>query len=160
MIEKRKPQRLPFLHLILFQRTIRRVDVKRFIQIRIISGIYHAIPSANRTRIFPFFIVRLQPRSVARQTDLISFCHAYRSFIWGRFYCSPVPRKNTGFLLKKRHTRKCAFFCLYRPKEMYLVSRYSSMPSCPPSRPIPLSFIPPNGACAADGAPLFQPRMP
>ena len=34
------------------------------------------------------------------------------------------------------------------------------MPKWPPSRPIPLSLNPPNGACATDGSPSFRPIIP
>src|SRR6185437_13101534 len=44
--------------------------------------------------------------------------------------------------------------------ETYFVSRYSSIPSRPPSRPIPLSLKPPNGACAVEGTPSFTPTIP
>lgn len=44
--------------------------------------------------------------------------------------------------------------------ERNLVSKKASRPSFPPSRPIPLSFNPPNGASAVDGAPSFQPTTP
>ncbi len=45
-------------------------------------------------------------------------------------------------------------------KAMYLVSRYSSMPSEPPSRPNPDSLMPPNGAAASEMTPRFTPTMP
>ena len=41
-----------------------------------------------------------------------------------------------------------------------LVSRYSSIPSRAPSRPSPLSFIPPNGAAALVGLMSLIPIMP
>ncbi len=34
------------------------------------------------------------------------------------------------------------------------------MPSGPPSRPMPLDFIPPNGACTAEIAASFTPTVP
>ena len=43
---------------------------------------------------------------------------------------------------------------------MYLVSRYSSMPSLPPSRPMPDAFTPPNGAPALETTPWLRPSMP
>ena len=42
----------------------------------------------------------------------------------------------------------------------YVVSRYSSMPSKPPSRPKPLAFTPPNGAAGLDSRPVLTPTMP
>lgn len=42
----------------------------------------------------------------------------------------------------------------------YLVSRYSSTPREPPSRPRPDSLIPPNGAAAFDTTPLLRPTIP
>ena len=41
-----------------------------------------------------------------------------------------------------------------------LVSRYSSIPSVAPSRPNPLSFIPPKGAAADVGLISLIPTMP
>src|SRR5262249_40627609 len=43
---------------------------------------------------------------------------------------------------------------------MYLVSRNSSIPGRPPSRPSPDSFTPPNGAAGFDTTPWFKPTMP
>jgi len=48
----------------------------------------------------------------------------------------------------------------YMPMPTYLVSRYSSIPSKPPSRPNPLCFTPPNGAAGFDTTPTFRPTMP
>lgn len=48
----------------------------------------------------------------------------------------------------------------YFVRAMYLVSRYSSMPSVPPSRPKPDSLIPPNGAAASEMTPRLMPTMP
>src|SRR4030095_7616734 len=42
----------------------------------------------------------------------------------------------------------------------YLVSRYSAMPSRPPSRPKPDALTPPNGAAGFDTRPVFRPTMP
>ena len=42
----------------------------------------------------------------------------------------------------------------------YFVSRYSSMPTLPPSRPKPDCFTPPNGAPALDTRPWLRPIMP
>ena len=42
----------------------------------------------------------------------------------------------------------------------YVVSRYSSMPSKPPSRPNPLCFTPPNGAAGLEISPVLMPTMP
>ena len=41
----------------------------------------------------------------------------------------------------------------------YLVSRYSSMPSAPPSRPKPDAFTPPNGAAGLDTMPWLIPTI-
>ncbi len=43
---------------------------------------------------------------------------------------------------------------------MYLVSVNSSSPSCPPSRPSPDCFTPPNGAAGSDTTPRLMPTMP
>jgi hypothetical protein len=42
----------------------------------------------------------------------------------------------------------------------YFVSRYSSMPSGPPSRPKPECLTPPNGAAALETIPWLRPTMP
>ncbi len=42
----------------------------------------------------------------------------------------------------------------------YVVSRYSSMPSKPPSRPKPLCFTPPNGAAGLEIRPVLMPIIP
>ena len=42
----------------------------------------------------------------------------------------------------------------------YVVSRYSSIPSKPPSRPNPLAFTPPNGAAGLETSPVLMPTMP
>ena len=42
----------------------------------------------------------------------------------------------------------------------YFTSRYSSSPCLPPSRPIPLSRIPPKGADAVEIIPVLAPTMP
>ena len=42
----------------------------------------------------------------------------------------------------------------------YLVDRYSSMPSKPPSRPKPLCLTPPKGADGLEIRPLLSPTMP
>ncbi len=42
----------------------------------------------------------------------------------------------------------------------YVVSRYSSIPSKPPSRPNPLAFTPPNGAAGLETRPVLMPTMP
>ena len=42
----------------------------------------------------------------------------------------------------------------------YLVSRYSSMPSLPPSRPMPDCLTPPKGAPALETRPWLRPTMP
>jgi hypothetical protein len=48
----------------------------------------------------------------------------------------------------------------YFGNAMYLVSRYSSMPSKPPSRPKPDSLTPPNGAAGSEITPRFTPTIP
>ena len=48
----------------------------------------------------------------------------------------------------------------YQFTATYLVSVYSRMPSWPPSRPMPLCFMPPNGAAGSDTRPRFTPTMP
>ena len=48
----------------------------------------------------------------------------------------------------------------YFVSAMYFVSRYSSMPSLPPSRPKPDSLTPPNGAAGSEITPRLTPTMP
>ena len=48
----------------------------------------------------------------------------------------------------------------YKFTATYLVSRYSSMPSEPPSRPKPDCLIPPKGAAAFETIPWLRPTMP
>ncbi|AGI27663.1 hypothetical protein I653_01990 [Bacillus subtilis subsp. subtilis str. BAB-1] len=56
-----------------------------------------------------------------------------------------IIRRNTKRAAgKSGSSQELAFF--YKPMDKYFVSRYGSIPSEPPSRPMPLSFIPPNGA--------------
>ena len=43
---------------------------------------------------------------------------------------------------------------------VYLVDRYSWIPSKPPSRPIPDCFTPPNGAAALEITPMLRPSIP
>ena len=47
-----------------------------------------------------------------------------------------------------------------RARPTYFVSRYSSMPSVPPSRPKPDALTPPNGAAGFDTMPWLMPTMP
>ena len=42
----------------------------------------------------------------------------------------------------------------------YLVSRYSAIPSGPPSRPMPDCLTPPKGAAGFDTSPWLRPTMP
>ena len=42
----------------------------------------------------------------------------------------------------------------------YLTSRYSSMPSRPPSRPYPDAFTPPKGAAGLETMPVLSPTIP
>src|SRR5207302_7700748 len=44
--------------------------------------------------------------------------------------------------------------------ETYWVSRNSISPSWAPSRPMPLCFMPPNGAAGSDTRPRLSPIMP
>ncbi len=48
----------------------------------------------------------------------------------------------------------------YIATAMYFVSRYSSMPSGPPSRPKPEALIPPKGAAGLETSPWLSPIMP
>ena len=48
----------------------------------------------------------------------------------------------------------------HRAMPTYLVSRYSSMPSKPPSRPKPDCLTPPNGAAGFDTMPVLTPIIP
>src|SRR5262249_56503886 len=46
------------------------------------------------------------------------------------------------------------------PMQRYFVSSQSSMPYLEPSRPMPDSFTPPNGATSVDTTPVLIPRIP
>ena len=46
------------------------------------------------------------------------------------------------------------------PMARYLISSQSSMPYFEPSRPIPDSFMPPNGATSVETKPVLMPTMP
>ncbi len=46
------------------------------------------------------------------------------------------------------------------PIAMYLISSQSSMPYFEPSRPMPDSFMPPNGATSVETKPVLTPTMP
>jgi hypothetical protein len=46
------------------------------------------------------------------------------------------------------------------PRHKYFSSRYSSIPYFEPSRPIPDSFTPPNGAVSVEIIPVFTPTIP
>ncbi len=46
------------------------------------------------------------------------------------------------------------------PMQTYLISQYSSMPYFEPSRPIPDSLTPPNGATSVEMIPSLTPTMP
>lgn len=46
------------------------------------------------------------------------------------------------------------------PKQIYFTSKKSSKPYLDPSRPIPLSFTPPNGATVVATMPVLTPTMP
>jgi hypothetical protein len=46
------------------------------------------------------------------------------------------------------------------PMQRYLTSRNSSMPYFEPSRPMPLSFMPPKGAISVEMMPSLMPTMP
>ena len=48
----------------------------------------------------------------------------------------------------------------YEVIPMYLTSKYSSMPSCEPSRPRPELFTPPKGAAGLEITPVFSATMP
>jgi hypothetical protein len=50
--------------------------------------------------------------------------------------------------------------CVYFVNAMYFVSRYSSIPSIPPSRPKPDCLTPPNGAAGSEITPRFTPTIP
>lgn len=45
-------------------------------------------------------------------------------------------------------------------RQTYFVSRYSSMPRCEPSRPMPDCLTPPNGASSVEMMPVFTPTIP
>ena len=44
--------------------------------------------------------------------------------------------------------------------QRYFVSSQSSMPYFEPSRPMPDSFMPPNGATSVETTPVLMPRIP
>src|SRR5205814_4945814 len=46
------------------------------------------------------------------------------------------------------------------PMQRYLISSHSSMPYFDPSRPMPDSLTPPNGATSVEITPVLMPRMP
>lgn len=46
------------------------------------------------------------------------------------------------------------------PKQIYLISRYSSIPYFEPSRPNPDCFQPPKGAISDEMIPSFTPTIP
>jgi short chain dehydrogenase len=46
------------------------------------------------------------------------------------------------------------------PMQRYFVSRYSSMPYFDPSRPLPLSLMPPKGASSVEMIPSLMPTIP
>ena len=46
------------------------------------------------------------------------------------------------------------------PMARYLISSQSSMPYFEPSRPMPDSFMPPNGATSVETKPVLMPTMP
>src|SRR5450759_1714300 len=48
----------------------------------------------------------------------------------------------------------------YGAMPTYLISRYSSIPSKPPSRPKPECLTPPKGAAGLDTMPWLMPTMP
>jgi hypothetical protein len=72
-------------------------------------------------------------------------------------YCcdDPVAAAAARRTLARRSTRRN-----YMLKPPNLVSKYSSMPSRAPSRPSPLSFMPPKGAAALVGLISLMPMMP
>src|SRR6202171_6672064 len=52
------------------------------------------------------------------------------------------------------------FYRSMPPMQRYLTSRNSSMPYFEPSRPMPLSFMPPKGAISVEMMPSLMPTMP
>ena len=46
------------------------------------------------------------------------------------------------------------------PRQRYLTSSHSSMPYLDPSRPMPDSFTPPNGATSVEMTPVLMPTIP
>jgi hypothetical protein len=69
------------------------------------------------------------------------------------------PAPKTSALAPLRRSR-FGSFPGQRLTATYFVSRYSSMPSWPPSRPKPDCFTPPKGAEAFETMPWFRPTMP
>ncbi len=66
----------------------------------------------------------------------------------------------SGVSASSRRNRPCSSYPDQRLTATYLVSRYSSIPSGPPSRPKPDCLIPPNGAAALETIPWLRPTMP
>ncbi len=58
------------------------------------------------------------------------------------------------------HRPQRRFTRTYGVKPMYLVSRYSSMPSVPPSLPSPDCLTPPKGAATSESTPRLTPTIP
>src|SRR5581483_9398830 len=67
------------------------------------------------------------------------------------------------FLLPTYFVLRSSYFVVARqltPRHRYFTSRYSSIPYLEPSRPMPDSFIPPNGATSVEIKPVLIPTMP
>lgn len=60
----------------------------------------------------------------------------------------------------KRHTSLPHLTPHTPPRHRYLISTYSSMPWCEPSRPRPDCLTPPKGTCSALISPVLMPTMP
>src|SRR5436853_380513 len=61
-----------------------------------------------------------------------------------------MPGSSPGMTIQENH----------QLTETYCVSRNSISPSCAPSRPMPLCFMPPNGAAGSETRPRLSPTMP
>ena len=62
--------------------------------------------------------------------------------------------------LRETFALRAEYLSAQRLIATYLISRYSWMPSAPPSRPKPDCLTPPNGAAGFETRPWLRPTMP
>ena len=86
---------------------------------------------------------------------------------WGHLEAAGAACGNDGFLAGSLRRHRCSRpdagtvgLPDYQSQAMYFDSRYSSMPSWPPSRPSPLCLVPPKGAAGSETSPRLSPTMP